>query len=78
MHVTVQVSFFSCGIGLQVVLFVYDMTNSESFRNLEQWVTAVKTIVDDRERLDAEEGKRKIKMTHFTLVANKCKHSSTS
>lgn len=58
---------------LQIVLFVYDMTNSESFRNLEQWVSSVKAIIDEQdEAAEAGETRKRKRSVQFVLVANKC------
>lgn len=45
--------------GAQGILFVYDVSNYQSFENLEDWIQAVKSISQDPS-------------PHFALVANKC------
>jgi Ras family len=45
---------------MQGVLFVYDVTNTASFDNLEDWLVAIKSILGTSS-----------KKAHFALVANK-------
>jgi len=39
-------------------LFVYDITNNQSFSNLDDWLNAVKSVLDNDQ-------------AHFALVGNK-------
>ena len=48
---------------LQIVVFVYDITNHSSFENLEDWLAIVK-------RVFTKDGR---KLPHFALVGNKSK-----
>eukprot|EP00117_Sycon_ciliatum_P012043 scpid91516/ scgid5322/ Ras-related protein Rab-28 len=52
--------------GVDAVLFVYDVTNAESFSNIEEWIAAVSSILEDQR----EQGTLK-KDPHLSLVANK-------
>jgi len=50
--------------GADAVLFVYDMTNYQSFENVEDWVKCVKDVAVEKEA-------DKKKKLHLSLVANK-------
>ena len=61
--VTFQATWTSSTFLLQAVLLVYDVTNQNSFDNLEDWYETVKKLCD----------KDGSKLPHIALVANKSK-----
>ena len=61
--VTFQATWSSSTFLLQAVLLVYDVTNQNSFDNLEDWYETVKKLCD----------KDGSKLPHIALVANKSK-----
>lgn len=61
--VTFQATWTSSAFLLQAVLLVYDVTNQNSFDNLEDWYETVKKLCD-------KDGSR---LPHIALVANKSK-----
>ena len=60
-HERLQLSELRCPLLLQVVMFVYDITNYSSFENLDDWLAVIKR----------ECFKKGSKRPHLALVANK-------
>ena len=50
--------------GADAVVLVYDVSNYDSFENLQEWLSACKAVLQSSKA-------EKTKLPHFALVANK-------